>query len=282
MVQYSETTMKYELKPLKVGGILDQAILILKDNFGFFLKIMLCLQIPVAIATDLLVTQRMPVPSPHATPEEMAEFLQTQVTFLFTFMLPILLLTGLFVAPIMSAAFVHASARIYLGKPVGVRRAFRAAIGRAVPLIWTCILLYFFTFGGLLLCVLPGILVTFWFALAETITVLEGISGMAALRRSWYLMRTAWIEHYLTFFLLCLLLAAINGGIGAGSAFIFERHVAGIVGTLLQAVTGTFGWIALVVFYFSCRCRVENFDLVQLAKAVAAAPTKPLETLEQG
>jgi hypothetical protein len=277
MVHYSETTMKYELKPLKVGGILDQAILILKDNFGLFLKIMLCLQIPVAIATDLFVTQRMPVPSPNPTPEEMAEFFQTQMRFLLTFM-PILLLTAAIVTPIMHAALVHAAARIYLGQPAGVRRAFRAGLGRAIPLIWTWILVFVFTFGGFLLCFLPGFLMTFWFALASTIAVLEGISGMAALRRSWYLMRTAWVEHYLTFFLLGLLIGAINLGIGAGSAFVLERHVAGMVGALLQALTGAFTSIAVVVFYFSCRCRVENFDLVQLAKEVASAPIKPLET----
>ena len=141
-------------------------------------------------------------------------------------------------------------------------------------------LLYFFTVGGFLLCFLPGVLVSFWFALAETVTVLEGISGWKALRRSWYLMRTAWVEHYLTFFLLGLLVAVINVGIGAGAAFVMERHVAGVVGTALQAVTATFGSIAAVVFYYSCRCRVENFDLVQLAKQVAAAPIKSLETVE--
>jgi hypothetical protein len=239
------------------------------------------LQIPVAIATDLLVTQRMPVPSPHPTPEEMAEFFRTQMRFLLTFM-PILLLITLIVTPIMHAALVHAAARIYLGKPAGVRRAFRAGFGRAIPLIWTWMLIFFFTFGGFFLCILPGILVTFWFALASTIAVLEGISGMAALQRSWYLMRTAWVEHYLTYFLLGILVGAINVGIGAGSAFILERHVAGMVGALLQSLTGAFTCIAVVVFYFSCRCRVENFDLVQLAKEVAAAPIGPLETQEQG
>ena len=57
--------------------------------------------------------------------------------------------------------------------------------------------------------------------------------------------------------------------------------MAGMVGALLQALTGAFTSIAVVVFYFSCRCRVENFDLVQLAQEVVAAPIKPLETQEQ-
>jgi hypothetical protein len=267
--------MKYELKPLKVGGILDQAILILKDNFSLFIKILLCLQIPVAIAINLVITDKVPVMAPHPSPEEMAESLQTMVNFLFTVMLPILVLMLVIVVPVMNGALIHAAARVYLGKPCGVRRAFRVGILRAVPLLWTSILAGIFTFGGTLLCVLPGILMSFWFALAWTIVVLEGTSGLGALRRSWYLMRSAWIEHYLAFFLLFLLVLIINSGIGVGSAVVFERHLAAIVGPLFQAVTRAFECIVAVVFYFSCRCRVENFDLVQLARDVAAAPTRP-------
>jgi hypothetical protein len=271
--------MKYELKPMGVGGILDQAILILKDNFGLFLKIALCLQIPVGIVLNLVLTQKQPMPSPNATPAEMQVFLQTQMLFVFTVMMPLLLLMMVLVIPIMSAAIVHATACVYLGKPTSVGSAFRVGIERAGPLIWTWILVYFFTFVGFMLCVLPGILMTFWYALATTIAVVDGVTGMPALQRSRNLMRAAWANHYLTFFLLTILLAFINGGIGAGSAFVFERHVASIVSVLLQAVTGSFGSIAMVVFYFSCRCRIENFDLMLLAEAVAAVPTEPAENL---
>jgi hypothetical protein len=271
MVQYSETTMKYELKPLKVGGILDQSILILKDNFGLYLKLMFCVQIPVGIAAHLFFMGRMPNPSANPSPEELAQLLQAQMAFLLGVM-PVFALIAIFIVPIMSAAGIHISARLYTGQPATIGRAFRAAFSRAVPLIWTWILIYFFTMCGFMLCVLPGILMTFWFALASTVAVLEGISGFAALSRSWYLMRTFWIEHYVAFFLLSLVVLSINAGIGAGSGFVLEPYSAGIVATLLQAVTTSFQMIATVVFYFSCRCRVENFDLVQLAKAVAAAP----------
>ncbi len=273
--------MKYELKPLKVGGILDQAILILKDRFGLFLTILLCLQIPVSIVINLIITDKVPMLAPNPSPEELAESLQTQLNFLVSVMIPVSFLMLLIVTPVMNCALVHAAARVYLGKPVGVRRAFRAGILRTLPLLWTWTLLGLFMVGGLALCALPGILMGFWFALASTIVVLEGTSGLGALRRSWYLMRSAWIEHYLAFFLLSILVAAINLGIGVGSAVVFERHLAGVVGSLLQAVTRAFACIVAVVFYFSCRCRVENFDLVRLAEEVAAAPTRPLGLSEQ-
>jgi hypothetical protein len=272
--------MKYELKPLGVGGILDQAILILKNHFALFLKIALCLQVPAAIGLNLFVIKTMPAPSPQATPEEMAELMRTQLAFLATF-LPILMVWMLVVIPIMNAVIVHASACVYLGKPARVGSSFRAGLTRAIPLIWTSSLMYFFIAGGYMLCVLPGILLTFWFALAPTVVVLEQVSGMTALRRSWHLMRTAWAEHYLTFFLLSLLIGGINGGIGVGSQFVFEQRTASIVSAVLQGVSWTLGYAAAVVFYFSCRCRVENFDLVRLAEAVAAAPTDRPEALPQ-
>jgi hypothetical protein len=280
MVQYSETTMNYELKPMGVGGILDQSILILKNHFSLFLKIALCLQIPTAVGLNLFVVHTMPAPSREATPEEVAELMRTQFQFLSTF-LPILMVWMLIVIPIMNAVIVHAAASIYLGRPVSVGSSFRAGLKRAMPLIWTSSLLFFFVVVGTMLCVLPGILLAFLFALAPTVVVLERVSGLKALQRSWYLMRTAWLEHFLTYFLLGILIGGINSGIGAGSQFVFEQRTAAIVSAVLQGVSWSLGYVAGVVFYFSCRCRVENFDLVRLAEAVAAAPTVRPEALPQ-
>jgi hypothetical protein len=282
MVQYSETTMKYALKPLSVGGILDQSILIFKDNFSFFVKLMLCLQLPVAVATQIYLTETMPVLSAHPTPEELSAFTQTQLSWLLTFVIPLSLLLEIFITPFTFGVLVHAASRIYLGQSVDIRRSFRAMIGRAVPLFWTWLLFHFFFYSGLALCVLPGILVLFWFALATTIAMLERTSGIAALRRSWYLMRSAGIEHYWQYFRLGVVIFLIQAGIGGGAAVILERHLAAVAGGILQTLGVGFATIASVVFYYSCRCRIENFDIVQMARAVAAEPTEPLRTLEQG
>lgn len=105
--------MKYELKPLKVGGILDQAILILKDRFGLFLTILLCLQIPVAIVVNLIITDKVPMLAPNPSPEELAESLQTQLNVLVSLLLPISFLMLLIVTPVMNGALVHAAARLF-------------------------------------------------------------------------------------------------------------------------------------------------------------------------
>ena len=139
--------MKYELKPLKVGGILDQAVLILKDRFGLFVTILLCLQIPVAIVINLIVADKVPMLAPNPSPEELAESLQMQLNLLVSLLLPVSILMLLIVTPVMNGALVHAAARVYLGKPVGVRRAFRVGIIRTLPLLWTWLLMGIFHDG---------------------------------------------------------------------------------------------------------------------------------------
>ena len=47
--------MRYELKPLGVGGILDQAIAIFKDRLGLFLLITLILRIPATAVIQYAV-----------------------------------------------------------------------------------------------------------------------------------------------------------------------------------------------------------------------------------
>jgi hypothetical protein len=276
MVQYSETTMKYELKPLTVGAILDQTILILKDHFGVFLKIMVCLPLPVGLAVNFFITRHLPMPAANATPEEVAENLQTQFRFILT-MMPVTALMVFFVAPLATGAIIHATTQFYFGKTVTVAGAYRIALKRALPMIWTWILMFLFVAGGSVLCCLPGILALFWFALASPIVIVESTSGLGAIRRSFHLMQSSWLEHYLQYFLLNVVFIFIQLGVGVGPQFMMERHLALIVGTLLQAVTTPLGIIWVVVFYYSCRCRAENFDLVQLAREVASAATPPTE-----
>lgn len=279
MIQYSETTMKYELKPLTVGPILDQTILILKDHFGFFLKVMLCLPLPVGLVVNFIIARKMPVLAANPTPEELAENLQTQFRFIFLTMMPAAALIVFFVAPLASGAMIHATSQFYFGKTVTVAGAYRVAVNRALPMIWTWIVIFLFITGGSFLCCLPGILALFWFALSSSIVIVEGISGFSAIRRSFQLMQSSWLEHYLQYFLLRVVLLFIQAGVGVAPQFMMERHLALIVGTLLQAVTTPLETICVVVFYYSCRCRAENFDLVQLADEVASAPTAPTQAI---
>ncbi|MGE3316165.1 MAG: hypothetical protein AB7O26_13700 [Planctomycetaceae bacterium] len=263
--------MRYELKALGVGEILDQSIRVLKDHFGLFLKIMFCLQIPLTLIFQFAALGMQPDISSNPTPEEMRAVMQSQtvllpITFLF------LALSMMLVVPLTNAAIVHATSCVYLGRETSVRDAFSVGLSRFLPLIWTWFLVYCFVMVGLVLCILPGILMLFRYGLAANVAVVEGISGMDALNRSKFLMTTERTKHYNQFFLLGLTIGAIGFGLNLGAAMIPQAHMAVAATVIAQGLQSAFGLIATVVFYFSCRCRVENFDLDQLAQAVEVTP----------
>jgi hypothetical protein len=101
--------------------------------------------------------------------------------------------------------------------------------------------------------------------------VIEGTGGVEAMKRSKALMQ----GNIGTIFVLGLLLGAINVGLSLAAELIPQPYVKVILAVLIQAVTTIFGSAALVVFYFSCRCKHENFDLTLLAQAVGEEPPPP-------
>ena len=71
-----------------------------------------------------------------------------------------------------------------------------------------------------------------------------------------------------TMIVLGLLLFGISFGVGMVAGFVPQPHVRLVVQQLITAVTTVFFTAAFVVFYFSCRCQVDNFDLQYLAESI--------------
>ena len=70
-------------------------------------------------------------------------------------------------------------------------------------------------------------------------------------------------------FVLGLLLGLVNAGITFGAGLIPQPHVRVLVISVVAAVLTIFASAAFVAFYFSCRCKHEQFDLSLLAESVA-------------
>jgi hypothetical protein len=263
-----EPTMRYQIGELGLGGILDQAVTLTKNHFGLLFGVTAVLQIPFGLVqgfVELLIAPQMPA---DPTPQEVEAFLQTATANLWITS-PITLVGVLFVIPITNAAIIHAIAKAYLEKPTTVGESIRRAFSILLPLIWTWILLYLAVLGGTMLFIIPGILCLFWFALATQVVVVEGISGFAALKRSKALMK----GNIGTLFVLGLLIGAINLGIYFAAGFIPQQHVRLVGAVVAQAIATIFGAAAVVVFYFSCRCEHEHFDLILLAQSVGVEPS---------
>ena len=74
-----------------------------------------------------------------------------------------------------------------------------------------------------------------------------------------------------TVFALSIVLGVIQWAIIGGAYLIPQAHVATVVQALLGSVAFVFSTVAIVVFYFSCRCKAENFDLTLLAENIGLA-----------
>jgi hypothetical protein len=261
--------MPYKIQQLKLGGILDQAIAITKDHFGLLFGIMACLLIPFQLIQGFLQLTLFPELTSGATPQELTGQLNTSLYLLFTFVF--MVLAGLVITPLTNAAAIHAVSRLYLGQRISAVESIKRGFRSLLPLVWTTMLFSFVFIGGFILFIIPGILFALWFGLYQQVVVVEGISGFAALQRSKQLVR----GHLLTFIALTLMMIVIVWAVLGGVFFIPQLHVQMVVRVLLLAILTVLATATWVVFYFSCRCAVENFDLTYLAESIGVAAPEP-------
>lgn len=256
--------MTYRIQHLKLGGILDQAISLTKNEFGLLFKIVAILFIPFTLISSFAVMAVLPPPPQMgATPEQILEF-QKAAMANWPLTVGSGLISGFLVLPLTNAAVVYAVAKIYLGKSTSAGESLKAGLSRLLPLVWTSILMGLAIMGGFILLIIPGILFAFWFSLATHVVVVEKISGGAALTRSKNLVS----GNLGTLFVLGIILFAIAFGVGMVAELVPQIHAQIVLRVLLQAVMTIVSTATLVVFYFSCRCSHENFDLEHLARSV--------------
>ena len=259
--------MKYEIRELSIGEILDQAITLTKNHFGSFFSVVAVTLLPIGLIQAGVNIAIMPETPLIPTPEELAAIEKAQMENL-----PIIGGMGLLVllvVPIANAALVRIVAHAYLGKNTSTGDAVGSAFGLLLPLYWTWIILTIAVMGGMILLVIPGIIAAFWFSLATQVVVVERVSGVAALKRSRNLMR----GNVGTVFVLGIVLGMISIGMQVGSQFIPQIHAKNLAAVLINCVFTIFSSVAMVVFYFSCRCKNEHFDLQLLAQNVAGEAT---------
>jgi len=256
--------MKYEIRELAISEIFDQAFAVIKDNAGVLLAIVCVLQLPLQVFYAIaMAPYQLNLQHPELTRPPDVNFL---------IIISVFLVLNLFVGPLTHAALINAIAEAYLGRKPTIGGSFSRALRRFVPLILTWLLVGVVTLGGLVLCVIPGILFIIWLALATVVVVLEPCSSMEALGRSKELMK----GYALKWFVLLLVVGAIS--LGLGTAALLVGIISGYlkIGSVLNAVVQTMGFTlvggtVLVVLYFSARCTHENFDLDLLAHSFGEA-----------
>ncbi len=256
--------MAYQIRQLKLGGILDQAVTLTKNHLGPLFMIVGVTLLPVTLAASFAQMALLPALSFPFTLEEFQAFAVAQNKHAVLFnSLNVLTIVA---AILSNAAIVHGIAATYLGKPVTTGAAIGRAFRTFFPLLWTSFLMGVAIMGGFILCVIPGIIAAFWFSLSTQVVVVEGISGLKALKRS----RALMTGNIGTLFVLGLVMVPIIWGIQIGVLFVPQAQVRAVLAPLAQAVMTIFASAVTVVFYFSARCKHEQFDLQLLAENVGA------------
>jgi hypothetical protein len=264
--------MRYEVSELNLGGILDHAVALAKNHLALFFGISCVLYLPFNFFFQyMLIRLQAASPGAGATPEDAGGFF---VVFGFWFVSYVLFV--LIAMPITNAATIFAVASEYLDRPATVGGSLRLAVSRFLPLIGTSILKGFAIMLGLVACLIPGIYLAFRFWFSTHVVVLEDRAGPSALTRSGVLMK----GNMGTAVILGLVIGVISWATGAISGMIPVRLIQVAVNSLVGTALFIFAASASVVFYFSCRCKAENFDLTVLADSVArdlppASPSGP-------
>lgn len=263
--------MSYEIRQLSLGGVLDQAIAIVKNHFGLLFLIMLMLVVPYGLLTGYFFLSITPTLPPQPTQEDVRQVLEAHRSNV-PYAIGISLLGVFFIYPLANAAVIQAVARLYLGEEVTAISAIQHAVKRFFPLVWTSILMMLAIWVGFLLLIIPGIYFSIWFGLSQHVTVLEDLSGGAALSRSKRLVNPLRGQ----FLALGIIMIAMTLGINWTANLIPQAHLQLLASSLLNAVSTILWTAAAVVFYFSARCAVDNFDLERLAASIGEGPVPVL------
>ena len=280
----------FELRPLRLGEILDRTFRLYRQHFLTFFLIALVATIVNTIFRDL-VYAAFGVFGVIAG--------DTQMTFQKAIRLNIANLVNIFIIvpvyTIFLAAMTIAVSRAYLGIKFSLLDSYRSALSHFWGLLGTSILGLIFIFLGFLACIIPGIYLFISYLLVSEIVVLERITGFKALKRSRDLLRkksekgifknNIWkiaviglvylaiaiivgVLSNIPTFIMQIQRAVSESGIHSQAYplwFILLSQVLSIIGEALVTPIGSIGFILL---YYDIRIRFEGFDLQLLTQAI--------------
>ena len=165
--------MRYEIRAMGLGEILDAGFRLLRDHFVLLAGIAALAYAPIALVSIVV----------ESNPGGVWTTRVLLITILPTFLLLVL------AQPVVAAASTFAVGELYLGRSVSIGQSLRTAVHMMAPLLGTSLLCWLFILGGCLLLIIPGIYMTLAFLLVWQVMIFERVFGRAAMRRSRWLMR---------------------------------------------------------------------------------------------
>ncbi len=286
------------LRPMNVGDIVDASIRIYRHTFLPLLGIAAIVQVPlqaVGVCVGQMVSHTMlATESAGASAEPPWGQLAAAAGAYLGWLLLII-----FLQPLGEAALAIAVSERYLGHPVTIGGAYRAAFPYYGRVLWTSLLFSLFVAGvSIFGCVAAPILVLWvmvrFFLGPDVVVVLENRWGPDALRRGYELTAGYFWSVFAALAILQLMIICATVGIYlaflfGSSVFAHDPHKQDVLQMAFQATSGTAAillrpipMIGAVLIYYDLRIRKEGFDLMMMAEALgrpiapAAAPAAEL------
>ena len=261
------------MRPLGIGEILDAGIKLFARHWRPLVLSVVGLILPVQILSALVTASVAPEQFDLTTSEtgveegEEAEFLIGQGVIAVLSIVSVLLAT---------AVCFKAVADAYLGVEPEWRRSLRFAVRRLGGLFGVAVVGGFLVLLGMIALILPGIWLFVMYSVAVPALLLERIGPVAALRRSFGLVRGRWWPTA-GVLLVGYVLIGIVGALVTG-VFLLIPSVAAdgnaLAGALGSVVGGTVGSVlttpysaaVVTLLYFDLRVRKEGLDLQLIAE----------------
>jgi len=248
--------MRYELRPLSIGGILDRGLRIYLEHFWLLLAISLSLSVPVALAYLGLST--------ILTNPSVAGFALTLIGFTL----------GGICGVLVQGALVQAVSDAFLGQPATYGRSLRLAIARFWPVLGFSILFGLIVGVGAMFCLLPGLFLTAALIAGTPAVVLERMGPFDAMHRSWNLTENVRLRTFgAVAFSQYAILAFPGQSVQMLLQFVLKvdpLQTAAAV-QVTTALVQPYASIVVILLYYDLRVRREAFDLEVLAREIGGA-----------
>lgn len=277
-----------DLRPLAIGETVDAAIRVYRSHFTTLMRISLLVlgpiafvQIGAAVAMGPLDLFSLALADPEAPLDETLGPLLGP--YLVLGLGSILSLLG---TVLVQASSIAALAQAYQGEEPDWRVSLRAG-GRRLLAVLAALLVTSLVAGiGLLFCLLPGILLYTMWSVTPAVVVAEQKGPLAALGRSWNLVKGrlwpvlgALVLAYLLYFVASQILGL------AASTFALADAASGTVSFLPNVVASAvvsvlaapFLAAVVTIIYFDLRVRKEGYDLELMARdlRLMESPRRP-------
>ncbi len=266
------------LRPLGLGELLDAAIRIYRAKARTLLLAVIVPVVPASILSALLIWSSIPkIGTDPVTGLTTFEGGNVAMLIAAAAIVAVLFVVATSMA---TAACYRSISTAYVGGDVDWKESLRFGFRRVLPVIGLSFLVAFCSYGGLILCIVPGVMAWTFFSVAMPALLVEGQGVVGAMRRSSQLVRGSFWRVLGILLVSYLLVAALQYAISipinlvtvAVNSPVLSASLQVLVSIISLVIAQPFTAAMTMALYVDLRVRKEGFDLVLWAQRLGAAP----------